>query len=258
MQRLAEGLAAVKKIFVQIYEVQDPFEADALIGLGVDHIGSVLLDKDAWRQSLLKDVVRVSREKGVKNSFIPLFSAQDTILHAAEYYSPDIMHFCDRLTDNHGKKGVFVSIIKLQKAVKERFPEIKIMRSIPISVHKGLIRAETLEIAKELEPVSDYFLIDTWLEKEPVEGFIGVTGRLCDWETASQLVAATTIPVILAGGMSPDNVFEGICKVRPFGVDSCTGTNATSFNGKPVRFKKDLGKVKRFIEETRRAEKTLL
>jgi len=40
-------------------------------------------------------------------------------------------------------------------------------------------------------------------------------------------------------------------------VDSCTRTNATDRSGRPVRFKKDLKKVRRFIEEARRADRFL-
>lgn len=93
--------------------------------------------------------------------------------------------------------------------------------------------------------------------KEPVEGYIGITGRTLDWDIASQLVKNTELPVILAGGLSPDNVYEAVVKVVPAGADSCTGTNMTDESGRPVRFRKDFHKVKRFISEIRRAEEAL-
>jgi phosphoribosylanthranilate isomerase len=58
---------------------------------------------------------------------------------------------------------------------------------------------------------------------------------------------------MLAGGMSPDNVHDGVKAVKPFGVDSCTCTNASDGNGKAIRFKKDRDKVKKFVEEAQRA-----
>jgi phosphoribosylanthranilate isomerase len=45
--------------------------------------------------------------------------------------------------------------------------------------------------------------------------------------------------------------------VKPFGVDSCTGTNAEDSKGTTVRFKKDFVKVKAFVAEIRRAEEDL-
>ncbi|MGB5157370.1 hypothetical protein [Desulfobacterium sp. N47] len=43
---------------------------------------------------------------------------------------------------------------------------------------------------------------------------MGITGLTCDWDAARILVDLVAIPVILAGGLSPDNVFDGIIKKR--------------------------------------------
>jgi phosphoribosylanthranilate isomerase len=63
--------------------------------------------------------------------------------------------------------------------------------------------------------------------------------------------------VILAGGLSPDNVYEGAMATNPFGVDSCTGTNAEDETARAIRFKKDYEKVRVFVAEARRAAKDL-
>ena len=93
------------------------------------------------------------------------------------------------------------------------------------------------------------------LIQQPVNGFIGITGKVCDWDIAAELVADSPIPVILAGGLSAQNVFAGIRQVHPAGVDSCTETNARNPDGSSIRFKKDPQRVKEFIEEVRRAER---
>ena len=49
----------------------------------------------------------------------------------------------------------------------------------------------------------------------------GGTGRTCDWETA--IAAKRFGPVILSGGLNPDNVAHAIAAVRPYGVDVCSG-----------------------------------
>jgi phosphoribosylanthranilate isomerase len=108
-----------------------------------------------------------------------------------------------------------------------------------------------------LEPLSDLFLTDTWLSKEPVTGFIGITGKTCDPEIARKLVIQSTIPVILAGGPSPENVYEAVIDICPAGADSCTLTNKVGSDGKPIRFQKDFEKVEKFVHETRRAQETL-
>jgi phosphoribosylanthranilate isomerase len=136
------------------------------------------------------------------------------------------------------------------------------MRSIPIAQPGGDDNVPTIDFAKQFEPVSDFFLTDTYLAKaagnaessQPVQGFVGITGKTCNWETARKLVDYARIPVILAGGISPQNVLEGIRQVKPAGVDSCTRTNALDEAGQPIRFKKDLAKVRHLVDQVRRTE----
>ncbi len=241
------------KIAVQVYEIQDPHEAAKMIELGVDNLGSVILSEEDWKVPSVKEVVRLTEGTEARNSLIPLFNTPETVYRLLEYYNPHIIHFCETLTNEYGQVIPYNHLIALQRSVKEKFSNIQIMRSIPIGISGKPNGVPTLEIAKDFEPVSDYFLTDTWLGKEPVEGFIGITGKTCDWDVARELVQASYIPIFLAGGMSPENVCEGVRVVRPFGVDSCTNTNATDGNGKPIRFNKDVGKVKKFVEEAQRA-----
>lgn len=248
------------KRIIQIYEVQTPSEAEALIALGVDHIGSVLLSENTWRVNAVRDTVRSVTSTSARSCLIPLFSRLDVICRVVDYYRPHILHFCEALTSGSG--AVLDALIRLQKDVKERFPELKIMRSVPIRESGSDTHIASLEIARKFQSVSDFFLTDTVIGKEglsdmtdqPVEGFVGITGRTCDWQMARKLVDANAIPVIVAGGISPDNVGDAIVQIRPAGVDSCTLTNAVDHRGRPVRFKKDLEKVKRMIEEVRKAE----
>jgi phosphoribosylanthranilate isomerase len=158
--------------------------------------------------------------------------------------------FCDQL-------------IQLQASVRKHFPEIKIMRSIPIAQSGRNDKIPTIELAQRFEATSDFFLTDTILmnssspdtDHQPVPGFVGITGEICNWETARKLVETANIPVILAGGISPLNVTDGIRQVRPAGVDSCTRTNVQDKSGRPVRFKKDFAKVKNLVDQVRAAEK---
>ncbi len=243
-------------IAVQIYEIQDPREAEAVIELGVDRIGSVILSEKDWKVPAISEAILISREAQVKHSLIFLFHARWVLFQAIEYYQPDIVHFCDRLTDDDGRIIACEAFIELQICIKEQFPEIEIMRSIPVAARRSYRRIPTLEIGKCFEAATDCFLTDTSLGSEPVEGYIGITGRTGDWSVARELVESSPVPVFLAGGLSPENVYEAVMAVKPFGVDSCTRTNAVD-SGRPVRFKKDHNKVKAFVQEVRRAEKDL-
>ncbi|MFO7667268.1 MAG: hypothetical protein R6V76_11645 [Desulfobacterales bacterium] len=252
-------------MIIQIYEIQTPHEAEAIIEVGADHIGSVLTPEGSLKRPLLKETIDVVRSSKSKSSLIPLFSNIDSISHALDFYKPDIVHFCENLNEYKNKNSAFDFLIDLQENVKKRFPRILIMRSIPIPQPGIAEPFSSIEHAKAFQHVSDYFLTDTVImnnlglirDKQPVSGFVGITGLTCNWDIARKLVDSTDTPVILAGGLSPDNVFDGIIKVKPAGVDSCTHTNFHDMKDTPVRFKKDMARVKRFVEESRRAEKFL-
>jgi len=255
----------VQHIIIQIYEVQTPSEAEALIELGVDHIGSVVVSQNHWKIPQLKTTIETIRASAAKSSLIPLYNRPDAVLRTLDYYRPDIVHFCEALVDSENLWKLCDQLIQLQRSVRKHFPDIKIMRSIPVGQKQAVDRIPTIEMAQRFEPTSDFFLTDTLLmnfsgadiDNQPVQGFVGITGKVCDWASARKLVQASHIPVILAGGISPQNVQQGIRRVRPAGVDSCTRTNAHDQTGKPIRFKKDLVKVKRLVERVRAAEKSL-
>jgi len=78
-------------------------------------------------------------------------------------------------------------------------------------------------------------------------GMYGGTGEIGDWEAAYRL--ARTFPVLLAGGLTPENVGEAIEKVQPWGVDVSSGVEKSGLPGE-----KDPEKIARFIERARRVK----
>ena len=244
-------------IAVQIYEIQDPAEADAMIALGVDRIGSVILSEEDWKVPTIKDAILVSKNARVKHSLIPLFSTKRVLFRCIEYYTPDVIHFCESFDDQRSVKARCDDLNDLHLALRERFPDLEIMRTVPVGATGSAEGIPTFEVAKCFETTSDYFLLDTALDSEPVQGFVGITGRTCDWTVARELTLKSPVPLILAGGLSPENVYGAIMRVRPFGVDSCTRTNALDGNGRPIRFRKDRGAVRAFVEAVRQAENDL-
>ena len=249
------------KIIIQIYEIQTPREAETLLEFGVDRVGSVILSEDQWRMPHIRDTVRIVQQSGAKSSLIPLFSNPASVQKVLDYYRPDVLHFCESLTEPNS----LGALMDLQQHIKVRYPEIELMRSIPVAQPGRKVDVPTVELARQFEPISDLFLTDTLLlnpadrpeASQPVSGFVGITGQICDWNIARRLVQTSRIPVILAGGLAPDNVAEGISRVKPAGVDSCTLTNVRNIQGQPIRFQKDADKVKAFVDSVRQTEAAL-
>ena len=82
--------------------------------------------------------------------------------------------------------------------------------------------------------------------KDPVRR--GGTGRVADWGEAGRL--ASRRRVLLAGGLTPDNVGEAIDQVRPFGVDVSSGVEQSPGV-------KDAGRVLAFVNAVRRAAQAM-
>jgi phosphoribosylanthranilate isomerase len=253
----------VPRFICQIYEVQSPEEAEVLAAMGVDHIGSVLMAHDAPSNRRVGETIIAARRAGVCSSLIPLFSETESVLSALAELKPDIVHFCEAPGPDPDADTPVGRLIALQREVRRHFPEIRIMRSIPIGPPGRAEGVPTLALAARFAPVSDLFLTDTLLDdtgsgaEEPVAGFVGITGQICDWDMARRLVVQSPLPVILAGGISPRNAEAGLRRVRPFGIDSCTRTNAVDGDGLPVRFQKDYRKVAQLLAAVRRAEQFL-
>ncbi len=246
-------------MITQIYEIQTPGEVEPLGEIGVDHIGSVILSEKDWRLPIIRETVRAIQGIGKKSSLIPLYNDPATVFRTLDYYRPDIVHFCEMLTFEMDGKALCQRLISLQQEVRSRYPELMIMRSIPIGRPGEHMAIPTIALAELFQPVSDLFLTDTVLSagaaltSQPVNGFVGITGQTCRWQTARELAEYAQIPVILAGGLSPENVYDGVQAVNPVGVDSCTCTNRADDQGRPIRFAKDLERVRRFVMEAQRA-----
>jgi phosphoribosylanthranilate isomerase len=251
-----EEMSLAKQIIVQIYEIQTPQEAEGAIEDGVDHIGSVILSAAQWRDPILRETVRLVQSAGKVSSLIPLFSELALIRRLLDYYQPDLIHFCETLPLRASDDLACNGLLETQKAIRDEYAGVKIMRSLPIGNPGRSESVPTLRLAAHFESLSDYFLTDTLLlptatatpAAQPVVGFVGITGQTSDWQVARALVLQTPVPVILAGGLSPENVAAAIARVKPFGVDSCTATNQVDADGRPIRFRKDRMRVRRFVQ----------
>lgn len=108
-----------------------------------------------------------------------------------------------------------------------------------------------VEIWRALNPDDLYFdesgfKFDCYLLDSYDPETIGGTGQRCDWGKAQSLVKSLETPVLLAGGLTPDNVAEALVKVRPWGVDVSSGVELEPGV-------KDIAKVEAFIAACREA-----
>ncbi len=138
-------------------------------------------------------------------------------------------------------------VIQIHNDLSEE--EIEIIRN---STHERIIKTLTIpvesnemssEIISVLDRLSDMDLVDGILLDSGKAGSSGGTGLVHDWSISRQVVEAADVPVILAGGLRPENVKEAVSEVAPFAVDTASGVETDG--------KKDPAKVCRFIKEAR-------
>ncbi len=87
-------------------------------------------------------------------------------------------------------------------------------------IHRRVIKAFRVTDLQSLRQMEKYpvtgFLLDTFCED-----LRGGTGKAFDWNLA--LPVKKIGPVILAGGLTPRNIGQAVSRVRPYGVDVCSG-----------------------------------
>ena len=117
--------------------------------------------------------------------------------------------------------------------VAKKIPVIKALR-----IEKG-----SAPIGVPRHRAASAFLLDA-----AISGQFGGTGVTTDWTQARILAGSHRI--ILAGGLTPENVAEAILAVRPFAVDVASGVES-------VPGKKDPAKLRAFFAEVTRANRSL-
>lgn len=102
-------------------------------------------------------------------------------------------------------------------------------------VHEGEM---AVEILSEVDQHA-VLLLDPY-----VEGAYGGTGRSLDWTVAAEI--AERLPVVLAGGLTPDNVAEAVTMVRPWVADVSSGVETDGT--------KDPDKIRAFLRQVKEVE----
>jgi phosphoribosylanthranilate isomerase len=221
-----------RSMIVQIYEIATPDEARAVATAGVDHVGVLVGDGRFPRElpaEKARDVISAITAPA-KASVLMLAADLSLIEEAAAALHPPMLHL-GAAPELLGPPDV--------ARLKARLPAIRFMRSIPV------VGPESVDIARSYDGIVD-FLLDS---HEPGDRQVGALGRTHDWTISRQIVASVGVPVILAGGLGPDNVAAAIAAVSPAGVDSKTLTDRDDGS-----HRKDLQRVREFVRTAKAQE----
>ena len=210
---------------IKICGITNAEDAQAAVKYGADMLGFIFVPESPrfvgndtqTVQSLLRSIPPMIWRVGVFDRPNPDFSSLPE-LHAIQYYrSPTPVLSGAFTAHNHTQVPIKAFRVKDDESLKE------------IIKHKG---------PKKL------ILLDAYSPKA-----LGGTGHTFNWDLARE-VKRLGFQIILAGGLTPDNVAEAVAAVRPFAVDVSSGVEA-----KPGR--KDMGKLKAFIQAVRQVDLSL-
>ena len=217
-------------MIVQIYGFTTPADIVGVQDLAIDNIG-VVLDEgfgtwDGVDQQTARDIVAEIPDS-MTTVALSLGTDFDRIARTVDVVQPDIVHLVR--ADQMGPDAV--------GEVRRRLAPVKVMSTVAVRDESAIGAAQAVA------GCSDYLLLDS---HDPATGVVGATGLSHDWSVSTLIPPAVDVPVILAGGLGPENVAEAIAAVNPAGVDSETRTSRLD-----DKRRKDLGAVRRFVEIAR-------
>jgi phosphoribosylanthranilate isomerase len=155
----------------------------------------------------------------------------------------------------HAPPFLTTVLVTMPETVEEATERVERTAPDALQLHGGLSPEEveavtervdgTVLVATDQERAPEYATVANGLLVDSVdESGAGGTGETHDWGRTRELVESLSVPVLLAGGLTPENVPSAVRTVRPYGVDVASGTEASGGV-------KDHGKVRAFVRRAR-------
>lgn len=215
-------------MITQLYTMQTVMEALACADAGADHLGITPPHGGLPGEVPVRLVQEIVRAVGNRAKCVVLTVSTDPgeIGALVDATHPAILHLCPPA---HLTSPAKVAALRL------RLPGVPVMQAVSVT------GPESVAEARAYAEVADYLILDT--QAPDIPG-VGASGATHDWTVSREIVRSVRVPVILAGGLSPENVAEAVRVVRPWGVDSLTHTSSPLPGG---GFRKDLDRVRAFI-----------
>jgi phosphoribosylanthranilate isomerase len=214
------------KPFIQIAGIKNIEEARIVIACGVDYLGFPLRLNVHTADLPEAEAARIMQE--LKNT---CHCVLITYLNNAN----EILNFMNYLHTHYVQLHGDIEVEELKK-IKSLNKNIFIIKSLVVRENN---EEQLHSDVKKFESLVNVFITDTF---DSHTGASGATGKVHDWSVSQKLVKATSLPVILAGGLTSDNVGKTIKTVKPAGVDSHTGVEDEFGNKNAVL-------IKKFIQE---------
>lgn len=206
---------------IKVCGIQNLYEAQGSLEAGANSIGMLIGVPEYVEDKVSPDTAReivASIPEGIRTVMVTHFLQTDKITETAEYAGVSAVQVHNELS---------ISDLAL---LRKKLPSLEIIKTVHV------LDDSAINEAKIYEPYSDMILLDT---KSGIR--IGGTGKTHDWNISKEIVRQSKVPVILAGGLNPENIEAAVNKIRPWGIDANSGLEHEDGT-------KDFKKVRLFAE----------
>jgi phosphoribosylanthranilate isomerase len=161
---------------------------------------------------------------GVASFLLTSRTDPDQIIAQQRRCRTNTVQICDRLGDGAHAR------------LRPALPGVSLVQVVHVTGPESL--AEAGAVARYVDAI----LLDSGRPGLSIKE-LGGTGRVHDWEVSRRIRESVPVPVFLAGGLRADNVRAAIERVRPYGVDVCSGvrTNGSLDEAKLAAFMEQVG-----------------
>lgn len=195
----------MRTIKVKICGITREEDLRMVSALGADAVGFVVEVPSSPRNISLKKAEKLIRLVPIfiKSVLVMVPTSVDELLKTCEKLSPDAIQI-------HGENLPDASTLR------EKLPNTSLIRAITADP------IDALEVASDASKSSDAILLDS-----SAHGRYGGTGIVHDWDLSKRVKQVIhPKPLVLAGGLTSENVKDAICAVRPYAVDVSTGVES--------------------------------
>lgn len=198
-------------------------DLNAAVAAGADAVGFLVGVPSSPRNLTLERAKTLLRQ-------VPVFV--DSVVVTAPESIKELAEICEELKPSaiqlHGKKEFDAS------EVREKIRDTRLIKTVYVT--QDALNETAIEELKMFDAV----LLDSF-----IKGQYGGTGRVHDWNLSKQIKEAVApLPLILAGGLKPENVQKAVQTVQPYAVDVASGVEL-----RPAI--KDHEKIQAFVENAK-------
>lgn len=198
---------------IKICGISEENHVKLLVKEGIDCIGTVVNVPKSPRNLDVKKALSLKKNIPSSISFVCVTIPESTsnIISLENDLQPDVMQL--HALENES----------FFKEIREKIKS-KLVLGLPIDKNGNskVIYKDPISSAMILSKYCDALLIDSYSEKT-----IGGSGVINDFEAAKKVKEAIRIPLILSGGLNPENVVEAIQYVQPHAVDVSSGVESS-------------------------------